>query len=81
VDVTLLKILPWHSPCETEENHKKSHDGQFLGYGLNPGPPEFETVVISRRSRDSSVSKVPDYGLDDLAIGDRSCVEAKGFFL
>jgi len=39
-----FKVLSWHLPGGTEENHKKlSQDSWSLGRDLNPGPPKYES--------------------------------------
>jgi hypothetical protein len=50
--VAWFKVLSRHLPGRTEENHKNlSQDSWFPGRDLNPGPPEYETGVLTTRPR------------------------------
>jgi hypothetical protein len=40
--VALFKVLSWHLPGRTEENHGSFYSSRYLGGDLNPGPPEYE---------------------------------------
>jgi hypothetical protein len=49
-----FKVLTWHSPGETEENHEKNNqNSQSPGRKLNPGPSAYEAWVLTTRSRRS----------------------------
>jgi hypothetical protein len=45
-----FKLLSWHSPRRTEENHENlNQDIQSPGRDMNPGPSEYEAVVLTTR--------------------------------
>jgi hypothetical protein len=50
----LIKVLSWHLPGVTEENHKNlSRDSWSPGQYLNPRPPEYEAGVLTTQRRHS----------------------------
>jgi hypothetical protein len=42
-----FKVLSWHSPRGTEENHENlNRDSQSQSRDLNSGPPEYEAGML-----------------------------------
>jgi hypothetical protein len=58
--VTYFKILPRHLTGGTEENHGKpqSQDIRSPDCDLNPGPPEYESGVITTQHRQTVISEI-----------------------
>jgi hypothetical protein len=51
-----FKVLLWHLPGGTEENHiKLNWDSQFPGQDFNPEPPEYKVGVLTTQPRCSVI--------------------------
>jgi hypothetical protein len=56
-------------PGETEENHENLYQvSRFQGRDLNPGPPEYETGVLTTRSK-CSINKNCEQDLTNVFRG------------